>query len=306
MNLREFGLPRHFRGGPAGVPIAGWLLRVAVVGYAIGVTAAILGKLGSGLGTYFFLEMGYTHPQVAPVERLAAYLLLALATAALIRPHWAFLLPVGLLITLEAAALKFNAGSPFSEWVVFAHALRYGTPFVLLFLFFAPLGRWLGPGNHLRATGWLLRIAIATVFAVHGTEALMGHPRFIDYIIGTTHNFTGHYLSEAATLFMMRVIGVVDLIVAALVIVRPHPAVLYWLAFWGLITALARVTTFGLGHHYEVFVRTAHFLAPIALLYILRAQAHYLPATPTGGPAENFGSGPPGAKDIPAGERGAL
>jgi len=275
MRAYEFGLPRHFAGGPPGVAIAGWLLRLAVLGYAIGMATAIFTKLGSGLGTFFFLEIGYTHPQVAPVERMGAYLLLGLAIAALIRPHWAFVLPIAVLVTAEALAQYFNGGFPFAEWVIYAHALRYGAPWALLVLFFAPLGRWMGPHNHLRVTGWVLRIAIATVFAIHGIEALLQHPRFIDYIIGTTHNLTGHYLAEATVVTMMRVIGVVDLVVAALVILKPHPAVLYWMAFWGLITALARVTTFGMGHHYEVWLRTAHFLAPIALYFVLRAQAQY-------------------------------
>lgn len=255
--------------------IAGWLLRLAVLGYAVGILSAVLGKLGSGLGTYFFLEVGYTHLEVAPVERMAAYALLGLAIALVIRPHWLLVLPIALLVTLEAVAHHFNGGFPFAEWVIYAHALRFGAPWALLVLLFAPLGRWLGPGWHLHATGWVLRIAIATVFAIHGIEAIMQHPRFIDYIIGTTHNFTGHYLSESTTVAIMRVIGVVDLVVAALVIIKPHPAVLYWMAFWGLITALSRVTTFGLGHHHEVLVRTAHFLAPIALLFILRARAAY-------------------------------
>lgn len=275
MRILEWGLPRHFHHGPAGVAIAGALLRLAVLGYAIGITSAVLGKLGSGLGTYFFLELGYTHPQVAPVERAVAFVLLGLAAAALIRPHWALLLPIALLVFLESTALNHNRGYPFAEWAVYAHALRYGAPAALLLLCFAPLGRWIGPGNHVRATGWILRVAIAIVFAVHGTEALLEHPRFIDYILGTTHNFTGHFLAESTAVGIMKVIGVVDIVVAVLVLVRPHPAVLYWLAFWGLLTALARVTTFGLDHHHEVFVRSAHVLAPLAVLFLLRAQAHY-------------------------------
>lgn len=269
MRALQFGAPPAFRGGPAGVAAASWLLRLAVLGYAVGIISAIQRKLGSGLGTYFFLEWGFTHPQVAPVERLAAWLLLALAIAALIRPHWALALPIAVLVLLEAAAQYFNAGFPFSQWTFFAHALRYGAPAALALLYLGLLSRGLGPERHLRLIGWLLRAALATVFTVHGIEALMQHPRFIDYIIGTAYNFTGHFLSEAAAIQVMRAIGIVDILVAALVLVRPRPAVLYWMAFWGLITALARVTTLGLGHHHEVLVRSAHFLAPLAVLFIL-------------------------------------
>lgn len=271
MRALEIGAPPAFRGGPAGATLASWLLRLAVLGYAIGMVSAVQRKLGSGLGTYFFLEWGFTHPQVAPVERLAAWLLLALAIAALLRPHWALALPIALLVTLEAAAQYFNAGFPFSQWTLYAHALRYGAPAALAVLYIGLLSRSLGPDRHLGLIGWLLRAAMATVFTVHGVEALMKHPRFIDYIIGTAYNFTGHFLSEAATIQIMRAIGIVDILVAVLVLVRPRPAVLYWMAFWGLITALARVTTFGVGHHHEVLVRSAHFLAPLAVLCILSA-----------------------------------
>lgn len=274
MRALDFGAPPALSSGSAGVAAASWLLRLAILGYAVGIVSAVQRKLGSGLGTYFFLEWGFTHPQVAPVERLVAWLLMALAVATLIRPHWSLALPITSLVFLEAAAQYFNAGFPFSQWTLLAHALRYGAPAALAVLYLGLLSRGLGLEKHLAMMGWLLRAALATVFTVHGVEALMRHPRFIDYIIGTTYNFTGHFLAEAAAIQIMRVIGVVDILVAVLVLVRPRPAVLYWMAFWGLITALARVTTLGLGHHHEVFVRSAHFLAPLAVLCILGAIQH--------------------------------
>lgn len=268
--LRELALPDLYRGGPSGVIIAGWLLRLAVLGYAIGIVFATLAKPGSGLGAYF-LEWGFTHPQTALVERMLACGLLALALAALIRPHWIVLLPIASLVALEAVAIHLNAGAPFAGLAPFAHALRYGAPIALTALYAAPLASRLGRERHLNATAWFLRIAIATVFVTHGLEALMQHPKFVAYIVGTTRNFTGHALAEATAIQIMRGIGVLDIAVAVLLLVRPHPAVLYWMALWGLITALARVTTFGIGHHHEVLVRSAHFLAPLAMLFILRA-----------------------------------
>lgn len=288
MSIREAALPAPFRGGPPGVSIAGWLLRVAVLGHALGVAYAILTKLGSGLGTYFFLEWGFTHPQVAPFERGAAYVLVALAVLAFLRPHWVFLAPIAAIIFLDASAHYFNSGFPFAEWVIGAHAARYTAPLALLALFFVPLGRWLGPANHLRAAGYILRAGLATVFFVHGLEAFLQHPRFLDYILMTTHNFTGYYMAEATAGMLLQIIGVVDIIVAALILVKPHPAVLYWAAFWGLITAFSRVTSLGVEHHYEVLLRFAHFLGPIALVCMLKAQRAYAagaarPATPPAG-----------------------
>lgn len=263
--------PAAEAGGTFPLTIAGWLLRFAVLGFSIGIAATIFGKLGSGLNGYFFLEHGIPHGDIAPVERWVAVALVAVACAAFLRPHWGFLLPIAALIFLEAWARVFNGGAPFSEWTIYAYGLRIAAPLALAMLFSTELHRWLGARLALQGTGWVLRIAIAIVFTIHGIEAFLGHPRFIDYIIGTSWNLFGYDIAESTTRIIMQVIGVVDILVAAAVIIRPVRPVLYWMAFWGFITALSRVTTFGFSHHYEVLVRFSHFLAPLALLLILSA-----------------------------------
>jgi hypothetical protein len=257
---------------------AGWLLRLAVAGFCAGAAVTLFGKLGSGIGTYFFLEHTVAHATVAYYERLTAWLLLALGVAALIRPHWAYLLPLAVLIGLEAWARRFNGGAPFAEWTPYAYALRALAPIALALLFSREIHALLGARRTLITTGWTLRVGLAVIFCIHGIEAFLGHPRFIDYLIGTSWNLLGVELSEANTRLIMQGIGVVDVAAALAVIVKPARPVLYWMAFWGLITALSRVTTFGLGMHFEVLLRFSHFLAPLALVYLIGAARSLAPA----------------------------
>lgn len=270
--------PAAMAGGGMATTAAGWLLRVAVAGFCAGAAVTLIGKLGSGIGTFFFLEHGIPHATVGYYERLTAWLLLVLGVAALIRPHWSYLLPLAILIGLEAWARRFNGGAPFAEWTPHAYALRACAPVALALLFSREIHALLGARHTLITTGWTLRVGLAVVFCIHGIEAFLGHPRFIDYLIGTSWNLLGYELSEAATRLLMQGIGVVDVVVAVLVIVKPARPVLYWMAFWGLITALSRVTTFGLGVHYEVLLRFSHFLAPLALICLIGAAQKLTPA----------------------------
>lgn len=257
----------------AAVTAARWLLCAAVLGHALGIAAAIFGKLGSGLGTYFFLEWGFSHPQVAMAERWAAWALLALAALSCLRPWLVFLAPIAAAIFLDAWARQFNGGAPFAEWTIGAHALRILAPLALAALCF-PWPRSDADGDlRRRAAMWLLRVGLAVVFITHGLEALRQHPRFIDYLIGTADRWTPLELSETAAVNLLRVIGVVDVVVGVAVIIRPWPVVLCWMAFWGLITALSRVTSLGPEQYFEVLLRASHVLAPVAVLLLARTLA---------------------------------
>jgi uncharacterized membrane protein YphA (DoxX/SURF4 family) len=252
--------------------LADVLLRLAVLGHALGIATAIYLKLGSGLGSYFFLEWGYSHPQVAQAERWVAAAVVALALLACWRPHAGLLIPLALAVLADAWARQFNDGAPFAEWTIGAHAPRYLVPLALALLWSARRGA--DPGGSRRAwtAGWILRIALAVVFITHGLEALRQHPRFIDYLIGTTDRWTPLEMSEATAVALLRGIGVVDVLVGCLAVLRPAPPVLVWMALWGAITAWSRVTSLGAEQFFEVLLRSAHLLAPLALLSLSLAQ----------------------------------
>lgn len=107
----------------------------------------------------------------------------------------------------------------------------------------------------------VLRIAVAGEFIGHGVFALQGKKTWIDWI----HQLTGAEAGMAATLLTL--VGLLDLLVALIVLVWPIRAAVLWAAFWGFWTALVRPIV---GEPIWDFIeRWANWGAPLALLLLL-------------------------------------
>lgn len=119
----------------------------------------------------------------------------------------------------------------------------------------------------------LLRWGVVAVFASHGIEALLQHPRFIDYLMVSTARLTGVVMSREAAQAGVAIIGLVDVAVAGLVAARPTRAVLGWACVWGFSTALMRLVYFGpvFGAHHCA-VRAANGGGALVLLLALRQR----------------------------------
>ncbi len=109
---------------------------------------------------------------------------------------------------------------------------------------------------------WLLRIGVAGEFVGHGLLAIGGKADWIRWI----HQLTYVEMTTAAKLLPL--IGVFDLIVAAIVLLRPIRPVLLWAAFWGFWTALVRPLV-GVGW-LDFIERSTNWAAPLALFYLLK------------------------------------
>ena len=106
---------------------------------------------------------------------------------------------------------------------------------------------------------WVLRIGVAATFFGHGMFAWNVHAGWIPYL--TTVGFSAE---AAATI--MPVIGMVDFIVGAVVLVRPIRLVVLYAVVWTLATALIRPLA---GEALWAFVeRGANWAAPLALLLL--------------------------------------
>ena len=57
---------------------------------------------------------------------------------------------------------------------------------------------------------------------------------------------------------------------ATAILFRPLRFILLWAAFWGLVTALSRLTAYGAFHYPDLLVRFPHFLVPLALWRLTR------------------------------------
>lgn len=107
---------------------------------------------------------------------------------------------------------------------------------------------------------WVLRIAVAGEFLGHGIFALEGKQTWIGWI----QQLTGAEPGMAAQLLFL--VGLMDLAVALVVLVRPLRGILLWAAVWGFWTALVRPLV---GEPIWDFIeRWANWGAPLALLLL--------------------------------------
>lgn len=105
---------------------------------------------------------------------------------------------------------------------------------------------------------WVLRIAVAGEFFGHGVFAIQGKAQWIGWFA----NFGVSDPNTAAQLLF--VVGVMDILVALIVLLKPIRIVLLWAVLWGFWTALLRPIV---GEPIWDFVeRWANWGAPLALL----------------------------------------
>lgn len=108
-----------------------------------------------------------------------------------------------------------------------------------------------------KAVEWVLRIVVAGEFIGHGVFALQVKEGWIPY-------FEAIGMSPELATTLLPLIGIMDLLLALLVLVRPIRIALLWMVFWGFWTALLRPIA---GDPIWDFVeRWANWGAPLALL----------------------------------------
>ena len=115
--------------------------------------------------------------------------------------------------------------------------------------------------NNYKIVEWILRIAVAGEFVGHGVFALEGKKQWVGWITGLL-NVEVNLATQ-----LLFLVGLVDLALALLVLIKPIRIAILWMAFWGFWTALVRPIV---GEPIWDFVeRWANWGAPLALLLIL-------------------------------------
>ncbi len=115
--------------------------------------------------------------------------------------------------------------------------------------------------NNAKKIEWILRIGVAGEFLGHGVFALQGKATWIEW----TQQLSGLGAPAAATFIFW--VGVVDVLLALFVLVKPVRPALLWMALWGFWTALVRPLV---GDPIWDFVeRWANWAAPLALYLVI-------------------------------------
>ena len=114
--------------------------------------------------------------------------------------------------------------------------------------------------SKIKWASWILRIAVAGEFIGHGVFALQVKQGWMPY-------FTSVGVSTETAATLLPIIGVIDIALAILILIKPVRIAILWMAFWGLWTALLRPIA---GEPIWDFVeRWANWGAPLALIFLI-------------------------------------
>lgn len=266
---------------------ARWVLRIGVCLQGVGLARWWIGFDETPLFEWLWVGeegggLGWSETEALALQKQLGWVALGCGLISLLRPS---LLVTGPLVLLEAvtiyAMLKTNYGYSLERnWVaphverwfpLGAHAARVVAPLGLIlidpFWGFWRKGSNLPPGRIRAYAGMqLMRIAIAATFAIHGMEALQLKGPFVDLLIGTSQRWFGWEMTQSVAEQILTIIGYVDLGVAGACLMVRSRLVCGWLALWGFLTALSRISAGGFEYHWhETLWRASHFCIPVTL-----------------------------------------
>jgi hypothetical protein len=273
-----------------------WFLRILVIIQALGYAAKLVAP--SALNSFLLGPMG--DPSVTNIDRSVQVFLwfssVALLGLGFLRPIPGSILRkvdftlIGLVATWSFVLAIFswwiNPGNPFHATDPIGHAVRFAAPFALiLFLAF--------PGQQRESKiEWILRWGVAGTFVGHGLCALWIKPSFIDLIVGTMNLFFGNpvlaadsseALQEALVIAASRqafaeaalpVIAIQDFILVALLLLpgKRIKTIALWMAVWGFVTAMSRMTAYGWDHWHDLALRICNGGIPLFLWTYWKSQ----------------------------------
>lgn len=103
----------------------------------------------------------------------------------------------------------------------------------------------------------IARIGVFGTFLGHGIVAMGVNPKWIPLLTSV-----GFSVDQAV--FLMPIIGAMDIIIAVIALLYPMRGILVWAVIWAFLTALSRPLS---GEHFVEFVeRAANWCLPLTLL----------------------------------------
>ena len=115
---------------------------------------------------------------------------------------------------------------------------------------------------HKKYAMWALRIGVAGEFIGHGVFALQGKEGWFKY-------FEPFGISDPQTITtLLLIVGIMDLLLALHILVKPIKPIVLYMVLWGLFTALLR-WPIGPDPFWDFVERWANWAAPLALLFLM-------------------------------------
>jgi hypothetical protein len=221
----------------------------------------------SPIGSMLFMNYGLSHLEATRVERINGYWLFALLPLLFVeRLRLMAAGAMALYFSVVIYARADQGGNPFTDYALLASAIRLATPLAFIMVFSA---WWQSRSAQLAQTFPLHLIALATAvtFGMHGVEAMLAHPVFIDMTLGVAQqlSFGPVALSETQARYLLLAVGVIDIVAALGVLFFRNRVALCWVVAWGLFTAALRFLNYGDGGLPDAIIRLPHGILPLVL-----------------------------------------
>jgi hypothetical protein len=237
-------------------------------------------KKGAVISSVLVVENGYSELSAFWIEKSVAIVLLLSLIGIFFRiTHKTSLWIITVFIVGYALLSYFNGGKAFLELSLISAVSKWWLPLLTLIAINAHYNQ-----KQSFSRGFLfgIQLSIFLIFLSHGIGCFLKNALYIDYIIGFVGDYTPFSIKQYQAEQLLNIIGIIDVVVAVLVLLKPSKNLLYWLIFWGLLTSLLRIVDAGIFNYIEFLIRTPHFGLPIALLIIWNNKTK----------AENYSSSP--------------
>lgn len=220
----------------------------------------------TSLNSVLFLMLDQSDSFSRLFDKISSVMLLLSFALFLITRIASFLLvPVFYAIALPICTMLLHSSFAY-EFALLTHGARIGLPLVL-YMFFRGEQEWSFDKR------FMIRFMVTLTFVGHGIEALMEHPKFIDFLIEGFALMFGYELSEYGAIQLLALIGAADIVLAISGLIKPRVWIYLWMASWGVITSLCRLMYFEWDGIFPMLLRSAHWALPVvAMLAILEKR----------------------------------
>jgi len=228
---------------------------------------------GSDISAMLVVAKGWSETDAFWMEKGIAIFLILLAVWLFIKPVILNTILLMVFLIIHAIIVYENAGRHFYELSLLSALAKWVLPLLYLSVFLS-----LKKPDYGFVPKWLLvltRLSLFLIFFVHGLGCLWMHPGYIDYLIGMGATFTGSFMKQSLAENILIVIGVIDIIIAISILIKPWRSILIWMVVWGLLTSFLRIVDAGIFNYTEFLIRVPHFTLPLVclLLYKIKTPA---------------------------------
>ncbi len=168
--------------------------------------------------------------------------------------------------SIVMAAAHTVRGDAFAELSFGEYAVRFAAP--VAFMLILAARNVSATNRRTKVAFWMLSIGAAATFAVHGYKAIGSYGPFVDLILLTDSRLWHFEVSQLTAERCLLVIGWVDLLVAAMLLLWRWPSAAIYMTVWGLLTSVSRLTAYGETAWPETLIRAANWGVPLAVLLL--------------------------------------